>query len=211
MKFAGLTDSCRLCSIAKGVYAYGVADKPLFETSNFIVIPSIGAFVDGWVMIVPKRHVYDMSAFYKAEEFLELSKKVHAHVEEKYGSLVMFEHGASYSGSPTGCGVDHAHYHFVPYSESLLPDLIASGYRWDVCEARDISIKTKGKDYLFYSDAISTENNISGYLHIIDAPISQFFRKLLALKTNNQDFSDYKAHLFIDKAHKTAEILSSAA
>ena len=211
MKDAAITDSCRLCAAINGTRVHGVADKPIIETANFVVIPSIGGFIEGWSMIVPKEHVYDMSSFYGSEEFITLVAAVYSRVEKAYGPLIMFEHGASYSGSPTGCGVDHAHFHFVPSPQSLSPALKASGRLWRYCEAKDIASISKAKDYLFYSDTSPITSKLAGHLHIVEEPVSQFFRRLLAELTNNQDSSDYRAHPFIENAHRTAQTLFTVA
>ena len=198
------TDLCRLCSIGKSRHINGNVDKPIHETPNYMVIPSIGAFIDGWVMIVPRKHIYDMSELYEDDEFVRLALKIYKYIEEKFGRTVMFEHGASYSGSPTGCGVDHAHFHFVPFVESLLEDLKETRLPWQKCIASEITNKSCGRDYLFYSETPPTLSKINGYLHIVDRPVSQFFRKILARKTGNELISDYKNFPLLEKTQRTA-------
>lgn len=211
MKVNESSNSCRLCSIVNGNFAFGIADKPIFETENFIVIPSIGAFIEGWTMIVPKKHVYDMSSFYSNAEFNNLAKRVLSHVERHYGHSIMFEHGAACSGSLTGCGVDHAHYHFVPTTQSLYPILQKGNLAWEQCCANEIQSKTESRDYLFYSETISLDAGACGYLHIIEKPVSQYFRKLLATVTGHEHVSDYKTNPFVDRAERTAQSLARTA
>ena len=78
------TDLCRLCSIVKSRHINGIVDKPIHETPNYMVIPSIGAFIDGWVMIVPRKHIYDMSELYEDDEFVRLALKIYKYIEIKH-------------------------------------------------------------------------------------------------------------------------------
>jgi diadenosine tetraphosphate (Ap4A) HIT family hydrolase len=94
-----------------------VWNEPLLETQSFVVIPSLGALVEGWVLIVPKRHEIAMGALANPllTELRDLKQNVAAALGEYYRSPVCaLEHGPSHAGCTLGCGVDHAHLHLVP-------------------------------------------------------------------------------------------------
>ena len=49
------TENCMLCRIVEGRPLR--KEYILYETKNFFCVPGLGAFFDGYVMIVPKKHV----------------------------------------------------------------------------------------------------------------------------------------------------------
>lgn len=48
-------NTCKLCLESSEVVRQPWND-PLFETQNFIALPSVGALLEGWLLLVPKRH-----------------------------------------------------------------------------------------------------------------------------------------------------------
>ena len=47
---------CILCSELAVSAEKAPWSAPLVETENFVVVPSLGALVEGWLLIVPKAH-----------------------------------------------------------------------------------------------------------------------------------------------------------
>lgn len=196
---------CCLCEIVKGKKRFGSADSPFLENDEFIALPSIGAFIEGWSLIVPKSHVVSMKEHYRSEVLKSFTSEVCRRVESSYGDTIIFEHGAHSEGSLTGCGVDHAHLHVVPHSTSLRPLLLESGLSWKECSPANISDIAGDKEYLFYSDGFDS----LGLIHVLDSPKSQFFRKLLADVSGNQKISDYKTFPLTHTSQSTFEKLSA--
>lgn len=199
--------SCRFCNIASGQQAYGNADRPIKSSENYLAIPSIGAFIEGWVLIIPKKHDLSLSHHYGLDEFLKFSTEVEELVRAKYGSCILFEHGANKEGSLTGCGVDHAHFHIVPYEASLIDFLYQDGSVWEQLPKSRVSEYVGKNEYLLYSDS-SSKLDGDVLVHILEKPKSQFFRKLLAEQKSYLELSDYKTHLHISKSTNTFEVLS---
>src|SRR5712691_3239818 len=81
-------------------------NEPIFESQNFVVIPSLGALVEGWLLLVPKRHFISMGAFHDeiTAEMLHVKQSIIEVLETQYGSLCIFEHGPSQQNSKIGCG-----------------------------------------------------------------------------------------------------------
>src|ERR1041385_1989822 len=118
-------NTCRLCSsLISGPSE--LWDHPLFESPNFVVLPSLGALIEGWVLIVPKKHYVCMGAVPSAlgGEMEDLKRLVSSRLLHTYGSVCAFEHGPSCEKRSVGCGVDHAHLHLVP-TEFDLADAVA--------------------------------------------------------------------------------------
>lgn len=117
-----MTD-CELCGSLGAIENRQIWNRPLLESQNFVVIPSLGALVVGWVLIVPKHHAISMGAL-SDSDWAELDdlKRTTASALRAYYRLPVcaFEHGPSREGLRLGCGVDHAHLHLVPIDSDLM-------------------------------------------------------------------------------------------
>src|SRR5436305_13047295 len=99
--------SCGLCSTSASAFW----NASLLESRNFKTVPSLGALVEGWLLLVPKQHILCFGAMNDAltTEFEELKHKSASLVSAQYGDICIFEHGPSAVHKAVGCGVDHAH------------------------------------------------------------------------------------------------------
>jgi len=204
--------SCRFCNINSGDYKFLGVDEPVSENGDFYAIASIGAFIEGWTLIVPKAHQLSMQHCYHNPQLTDLIRNVSARLVEQYGPVIAFEHGANLEGSSTSCGTNHAHLHLVPLERSLLPEMNGSGLSWKHCKPSEIADIANGAEYLFYvepSDECEWDN-YEGFLHILERPISQYFRQLLATQLSCAEKSDYRHFPFIKSAMKTRIALLDA-
>jgi len=201
--------NCRFCDIISGKYKYHGIDEPLAANEEFFAIASIGAFVEGWTLIVPQRHQLSMRDCYKSKHLPALVNDIVDRLRAKYGSIISFEHGSNSEGSATACGTDHAHFHLVPFKGSLVPDMQKSQMEWVRCRTSEIAARASGREYLFYSDIDDLPwDDPSGYLHVLDTPVSQYFRQLLADKKDCAEKSDYKLFPFLNRSIQTRIALS---
>ena len=156
------------CQFAAGFrFQHAKPDEPwdevLFESANFVAMPTRGSLVEGWLLVVPKEHHYCVGAFAAAliTEFQLFRREVQQRLESIYGSVVAFEHGAAGSGRPAGCGVDHAHLHLVPWSGSFAATVTSYGvqdFEWqEIDDLHTLSaIHQSRKDYLFFEERASS-------------------------------------------------------
>lgn len=202
--------ACRFCDIVVGKYQYLGIDEPFAINDEFIAVASIGALVEGWTLIIPKTHQLSMRNVYGRSLFADLVESVLPALVHRYGPLIAFEHGANKEGSITACGTDHAHLHLVPLGESLLLELQNSGLRWIQCHASEIASVSGRHEYLFYSelDAKGVWQDPVGYLHILENPISQFFRRLIAKRRGKVEVSDYRRFPHLNAAMQTRRVLA---
>ncbi len=202
-----MENKCRFCSIIKGKYLYPDIDKPFLENDSYIAMASIGAFIEGWTIIVPKNHGLSMKGHYFEKEFIDFFNSVSLKIYEMYGRAIAFEHSSSYEGSATACGSNHAHIHIVPFDSSLLNDLMNDKDRkWKKINPDKIYKIHDEKEYLFYSD-LSQYNKWSREnccIHFLESPISQYFRRVLALKMKIDHGYDYKTYPCVMLSEKTA-------
>jgi len=201
---------CNFCEIAKGKVAFPEYDRPLFANDAFFAIPSVGAMVEGWMLIIPRKHCLSMKDMYDDPRFFEMMHCVYAVLKEVYGNVVMFEHGCAKEGSLTGCGANHAHVHLLPFKESLIEDLGDSGFCWERCLASEISEIVGSDEYLFYSD-LDEDGDLSdvlGFVHVLRNETSQFFRRVIAKRLGMEMFYDYKKYLFLESVSRGIKKIS---
>jgi diadenosine tetraphosphate (Ap4A) HIT family hydrolase len=203
---------CRFCDIIEGEYLYNGIDQPFISNDSFIAVASIGALIEGWTLVIPKDHQLSMRGCYNKTDFVDFVRTIMPLLHRRYGTLVAFEHGSNKEGSITACGTDHAHLHFVPMRESLIPDLQNSNLKWVQCPTSEIASRTRQDEYLFYCDFEFNNHwkDPIGYLHILEHPISQYFRHLIANRIGNNDKFDYKKFPYIENAKQTRRTLVEA-
>lgn len=204
---------CKFCNISRGVYPLPELDTPIINDEHYYCIASIGAFIEGWSLLVPKRHSYSMRECYADSGFLEAANKLLTLLYTLYDRVLCFEHGAASHGSLTACGTAHAHLHFIPGVSSLLESLAQSGLHWERCEPLSIpTIVPNSGEYLFYREFKSNQlwDNSEGIIHKLDVPRSQFFRKILAKQSGFCGESDYKSHPHLATSIYTRQLLTDS-
>ena len=178
----------------------------LYETENFAVIPSLGSIVEGWLLIIPKKHYLSYGYLSSEELYKELDDLivyVGSIVKKAYGEFVIFENGAFCSNKLVGCGVDYAHIHIVPIKDDLI-DIIKTrynkNYNWEQVKSLDVSstFVKNSQPYLYYRNQvgcsyITTDPNIP----------SQLFRKAIAYSRGIENEYDWKYHYFDENIDKT--------
>lgn len=203
-------DSCRFCSIAtnRGESVQRPENKIITQNEYYFAISSIGALVEGWTLIVPKKHCCSMKSLYSENHFTEFTDSIIKVLTKCYGPIIAFEHGPNREGSATSCGTNHAHIHLVPY-HSLDKKLNATGLNWQCCTASQIDSLVKNNEYLFYCEPGNSWNNPLGKVHILKNPISQFFRRIIAEDQGNIKNYNYKTNPDITLTLKTIKNLQA--
>lgn len=183
-------------------------DQPVAESTSFLAVPSLGALVPGWLLLVPKNESACL-AHLTPSQALEL-KVFAARLTEKvgsiYGPVVQFEHGATSSGSATGCGVDHAHLHLVPIDHNAFKASVAEeGRKLDLrWFAGDLPTQASDElDYLWYSVGLETRFAYPAH------PVSQFFRRCVARALGVPDVWNYREYPQHDVVKSTIEALAA--
>ena len=179
-------------------------DTPIKETENFVVLPSLGSIVSGWLLIVPKfpvARIADIPECHRLE-FLHLTENVRNDVEVNFTQSFIFEHGG-FKGSPVSCGVDQAHLHVVPLEFDLL----------EIAQDRDdvnwqpvvgTKLPTEIESNLEYLFVASNEHAIFSE---VTRPSSQWFRKLIANQVGCPGEWDYRYNHFNENIKKTVQTL----
>ena len=202
------TNECRFCSIQKGNKTFEVIDTPIIENENYYLLSSVGALVEGWTLVIPKEHEYSMKKHYTNSSFYSFINDCIHIIKKAYGvnKVIVFEHGANKFGSMTACGTNHSHIHIVPLNDSLLNDfsktLSIAKMKFDQVESY-----VKDSEYLLYSDVEDKLETSECYIHLLEEPISQFFRKILASKLGCPEKYNYREHNNIEISNSTVKTL----
>lgn len=160
-------------------------DRLVFESMNFMIIATLGQILEGYVLIVPKRHTICFGEFsdQEMEEVALLKQKVKGAIASAYRqNPIFFEHGV------VGQSVKHAHMHAVPTDTDLFQKIVA-----DFPDYQRITSLTSLQEvfqregpYLYYENA---EGQMFLF-HIFKWP--QYLRIVLAEAVGMPERADWK-------------------
>lgn len=188
---------CPFCKLDKSLFYNSIIE----ETSNFIVKPCLGALVPGYILILPKKHVYCMTQFNLEimAEYIAILEKYRRKFKELYGKYpIVFEHG-----TPEPCGlcancVIHAHTHIVNHNYKNEQDII-NKMNFKIIS----SLKTiEDKNYIYYKSSDGKE-----YITYDFEPISQVMRIFIAEDLDIKEKYDWRRFPFEENIYKTLEDL----
>lgn len=186
----------------------GLKSRILYNTDHVAVMPTVGSFVEGYLLLVSRRHVSCIGDL-QDHELAELEGQL-AYIKRQeelcyHKRVACFEHGMAACSRRSGGCIDHAHLHVVP-CEVLLEDFIK---KYDLKYRRIASMKelqslaAAHKPYLFWEE-------IDGTKWVIDEGVipSQFFRKVLAdIHGVNQQW-DWRQHYCLNNMVKTLQTMT---
>lgn len=187
--------SCRLCFDLTNQNSIEAWNEPLFESPNFIVVPSLGALVEGWLLLVPKKHFICMGALPDkvAVEMQEMKSFLYSVLQKFYGQVCAFEHGPSRPSGNVGCGVDHAHLHIVPVSfdlASAVTPFLPKDVLWSEASQQECRAAfDRGEDYLYLEQPIG-----AGRIATHQGFGSQLFRRAIAMEVGIPDQFNWREY-----------------
>jgi ATP adenylyltransferase len=202
--------NCTLCAELRAQTGAAPWNRPLIETTNFVVIPSLGALIEGWVLVVPKEHHISMGALPEQlrAEADELELRTRTLLSDRYGSpIVAFEHGPSASQHGTGCGVDHAHLHLLPLACDLsryVTPFVPHSLKWHPCNwVERTEAHKSGLDYLYLKP-----DGARGLIAVSEDFGSQVFRRAIADYLGAADQFSWREFPQFEIVGQTIEILT---
>ena len=153
----------------------------VYESSNFLVVPTVGEFITGYLLIIPKRHTMSLAEFTKSEllEFLQVLDDVCyiLHLTYNTSDFLIFENGTGKSGKGKAKdSIVHAHVHVARSRLTVNKIKEISGFHFNNIKYDEIPQFTN-HSYLLIRDsddswAISSNPNL--YIP------RQYIRQLLA-------------------------------
>lgn len=185
-------------------------DAVISETEHYRIMPTKGALVSGWLLVVSKTHhlcagALDAGRIEPLESALSLAARL---VADRFGPVTIFEHGPSQSGTAVGCGVDHLHFHVVPLPFSLLEavQLLQPGTQWQdirgIAELRQLH--AKGIPYAFVK-----EPNSDPMWCVPPVGMRQMLRRAIAKALGVPELFDYAVHPHTANVVHTVQSLSN--
>jgi diadenosine tetraphosphate (Ap4A) HIT family hydrolase len=159
-------------------------DKFVATRDHFAAIPDICPIVPGHTLIIARDHVLSMAQSPPAwqAELVSIKEEVFGRLQEHYGGVFCFEHGASAGGVATGICIEHAHLHLIPGSVRAVEHVEPYVAERPAVEPIDFaSALTAAKGaYLYYEDERRT-----GFLAFPVKPLpEQFIRRMVAEERN---------------------------
>ena len=187
--------SCVFCNIDKSKLENTIID----ESDSFVVLPTIGALVDGYLMIISKRHINSMAELEEKEraEYEFLIEKYRNKFKNIYNKFpIVFEHGSPINNSDMkASSVIHAHTHIVNH-QFLDESIIIKKLKLNRID--NLNCLSKKQNYIMY---ISPENVC--YVSYNFEPVSQMMRKIIAKDLGYEDKFDWKKEKFIENINST--------
>lgn len=176
-----------------------IENKIIEETENFVVTPSLGSLVEGYILIISKKHIHSMSELSDEEkiEYFNLIDKYRNKFNSIYGKMpIVFEHGSSYrKDNHSASSVIHAHTHIVNHNYIKETTLIkAMNFK------NRTELKYKNKDYVFYISPDGTSYLTYNFKHI-----SQLMRIEIAKDLGLEDKYNWRDNPFIENVIATIE------
>ena len=170
-----------------------VYDVPVYETSSFVALPTLGALVQGWLLVVPRRRIPNLAALGDGEraELEAILPEIFSLLRIFGGDVYCFEHGGSV-GSQISCGVDQAHLHVVPLEFDLFEVATnESDVTWHMQSNPKVSWQhiVNGTEYLMIR-ACDRRTAFGSP----KSETSQWFRRLIARELGNGDRWNYREY-----------------
>ena len=165
-----------------------VCDMPVRLTTDAIAIPTIGAIVPNWLLVVPRVCTLSLADLPPDSRWniLNFGRNLASDMIDT-GKPVFFEHGARTAKDIVGCGVDQAHLHVLVTEIDLLGAALSDQtVRWTETDPID------PWDHLDNAEYYLIQNSSRAFVGHPRAPQSQYFRKLIARAAGVPCQWDYK-------------------
>ena len=154
-----------------------IVNTVIHESDTFLVLPSKGSLCDGYLLIVPKKHINSMNEL-PSKQKIELMALI-SELREKFKSIygdypLLFEHGSSSDNTEaSSSSIKHAHIHIVNHKFKDEKKII------DSLNLQKVGIEQffefKNKNYISY-----ISNNNEFYITYNFQPVSQQMRIYIA-------------------------------
>ncbi|MDO9399153.1 MAG: hypothetical protein Q7T79_00480 [bacterium] len=201
-------NSCPYCEEFKDGFSSEYGNRILYESKNFVVFPSLGQIVEGYLLIASKKHYIAIgeipSKFYF--ELNAVCQKVRKILSENYESPLFFEHGPISSIKKGGCCIEHAHFHAVPVKIDILEDL-SKNFKYKNIKSFDSLKKQFRKEIpCFYYESNFGEKYLFEIQEVVP---SQYIRRLIAYKIGKHERWDWRACMGLDELKRTISKLKN--
>lgn len=184
-------------------------DKPLLERDDWLVAPTVGAIVSGWLLVLPRKKLLSFRDWAKVggPRPLSVVDEIRSYLGLEHNDIIWFEHGPASANTVVGCGLDHAHIHILlkpsfSHDEFFERARSMSELNWRASSISDCyqqlpSLKS-------YFTAGSGEQAI--WASDVEGAGSQFFRRVVASLADAMSDWDYRQFTNLQKIEETVSI-----
>lgn len=178
----------------------------LFRSDNFFITPSVGSFVEGYLLICSKEHFIGMGniPLNHFDELENLKESVRKVLSKYYIPPIFFEHGPVGKRKRGGCCIDHAHLHAVPLKTSILEKISTHLDFRRIRNLTEVRAQFKREiPYLYYENQAGER-----YLtELFESIPSQYFRKVVTVEIGKPKEWDWRVHPNPENFERTLEKL----
>jgi ATP adenylyltransferase len=179
-----------------------IVNRIIYSSENFNVFPTLGSFVEGYLLIAPKSHHISIAQIISNlyVEFEEVIGTVRDVLSIAYCQPIFFEHGPISRYDKGGCCIQHAHLHCVPVDIEILEDL-SKHFKYE--EINKFSELPKEQSYLFYEN-----KDKKRFVFPLDSIIpSQYIRQILSVRLKCPEKWDWRQYPGLEEIKKTIKTL----
>ncbi len=202
--------TCPFClEFERGYFEFDgsrMGSRVILATEHFMVFPTVGSFIEGYLLIAPKHHFLSMATIptEHKKELEVLLEAVRRMLKERYSDPILFEHGSGKEVPRGVCCVEHAHVHAVPIETDIRSDLelYFPSKMFDRFDSPSSGVSSS-HPYLFYED----QKGARFLFSIPDVIPSQLVRKILAQKVGKGGQWNWRHDSFLEEISKTIKRL----
>ena len=175
-------------------------DTPLFQNELFVIVPTLGSFVPGYLLLVPRQHTLNFAALrpghlHAAELLLESTLRRATSI---WGDCIVFEHGPCAADQNHAC-IDHAHWHIVPSAADI------ESYLHPRIIFAELPRLDEGLENAMWGDQSYLLIKQRGHWLLAEsqAPPTQFIRRVLCQLMHLGDVWNWRCHPFYNNIMET--------
>lgn len=179
----------------------------IFDTDNFVIMPSVGPVAECHLLLIPKLHVHSFALLGQnlLNEAGSILKDVSEIIKNQYGSCIAFEHGVISDDFGGSSSCNHAHMHLISSGVNLIKYLINDGLMPKrIKNIEELHSINNQKPYFYYQDNC-------GDLWFMEDTVkqSQYVRILLAKLHGNPQKGIWQNYIGVQEMLKMDFVLNS--
>jgi diadenosine tetraphosphate (Ap4A) HIT family hydrolase len=217
--------ACEFCRIASGDGEIGSTNPfierdfdVVFETDGFVVFPDAAPLAPRHALVVPRGHVLSFArlAADRRREARDLVEHLARQMPAPSGYVpCVFEHGSTEADEVVGCGITHAHLHFL-----FLPSETFDGRddvpHFDAYPDLQSAFRSLGRRDYYLLGRPWRRIHATVVEEAAELKCSMFLRKWLAERLDRPDLASYRRYQtggpddMLEEVHRTHHLLADA-